>query len=644
MSYIINKTDGSVLTEVVDGTIDQTSTDLTLVGKNSSSYGEFLNENFIKLLESFANTNAPNNPITGQIWYDTTEGRLKVYDGNGFRVSGGTIVSNKVPSNLVQGDIWIDSYRKQLFFYDGTQLTLAGPQFNDQQGLTGLTIETYLDTNQISHTLAMMYVGQALLGIWSKDEFTPATPITGAKAGKIYKGFNTSSLTGVEFRGIISQARGLLNQAGQVKVPEDFVSVTDESTTFQGAVTINNTLPLTLGPGPSTEVRVTNAEFNITPLQSGQEIVLKAKSGNTIKSAVHIKPTTEFVGIFNSAPEAMLHVGTAANSANSNVIIEGNLTVKGVTTSIETTNSAIKDLNLELGKVDTPTDLTADGGGIILKGTTDHSILWFKDAIDVADSNWVVTDHISLDTDKEFKINNVSVLTATRLGSQVRDSSLRTVGNLDILEVVNLKFENNTISSTNTNGDIIISPNGSGVINASSSIVRGLADPVQSTDAVNLQYLLDRVSTTSVGYELDITGLSAVESTLKTQIATILEAVFPVIGPETLLQEYPNGARCRVLCTKQTVGFPALNVAPGFDITYNSALGEADTGTLVSTPSGEATIYGVLPASQVPVVEDFTINTVNTGSATITYTRSVRTFIVSSGAWTWESSGAEIVL
>jgi hypothetical protein len=637
MSYIINKTDGSVLTEVVDGTIDQTSTDLTLVGKNSSSYGEFLNENFIKLLESFANTNAPNNPITGQIWYDTTEGRLKVYDGNGFRVSGGTIVSNKVPSNLVQGDIWIDSYRKQLFFYDGTQLTLAGPQFNDQQGLTGLTIETYLDTNQISHTLAMMYVGQALLGIWSKDEFTPATPITGAKPGKIYRGFNTSSLTGVEFKGIISQARGLLNNAGQVKVPEDFVSVTDAVTTFQGAVTINNTVPLTLGPGPSTEIRVTNAEFNITSLQSNQEIAIKTKFGLSPITAIRIKPATSRVGIFTDAPNAMLDV-------NGDTIIRGNLTVNGTTTSIETTNISIKDLNLELGNVATPTDDTADGGGLILKGTTDHSMLWTKDAIAPEDSNWVFTDHVSLDAGKEFKINNVSVLTATRLGSQVRDSSLRTVGNLDLLEVVNLKLENNTISSTNTNGNIIISPNGSGVVDVASSIIRGIATPVQSTDAVPLQYLLDRVSTTSIGYELDITGLSAVESTLKTQIATILQTIFPIVSPETSLREHPENTRCRVLCTKQTVSFPALNVAPGFDITYNSAIGEADTGTLVTTPSGEATIYGVLPASQVPVVEDFAINTVNTGAATITYTRAVRTFIVSSGAWTWESSGTEIVL
>ena len=66
MSYIINKTDGSVLTEIVDGTIDQVSTDLTLIGKNSSAYGELFNENFVHILENFASTSSPSKPVLGQ--------------------------------------------------------------------------------------------------------------------------------------------------------------------------------------------------------------------------------------------------------------------------------------------------------------------------------------------------------------------------------------------------------------------------------------------------------------------------------------------------------------------------------------------------------------------------------------------------
>mgnify|MGYP003348881638 CR=1 FL=1 len=56
MSYIINKTDGVVLTEIIDGVVDQTVTDITLIGKNSTSYGEFVNENFVHMLENFAKT------------------------------------------------------------------------------------------------------------------------------------------------------------------------------------------------------------------------------------------------------------------------------------------------------------------------------------------------------------------------------------------------------------------------------------------------------------------------------------------------------------------------------------------------------------------------------------------------------------
>jgi len=53
MAYKINKTDGSLLVEIVDSTIDQTATDLTLIGKNVSGFGEYINENFVKLLENF---------------------------------------------------------------------------------------------------------------------------------------------------------------------------------------------------------------------------------------------------------------------------------------------------------------------------------------------------------------------------------------------------------------------------------------------------------------------------------------------------------------------------------------------------------------------------------------------------------------
>ena len=81
MSYKLNKTDGTILTDLVDGTVDNTSSDLTLIGRNYSGFGEFLNENFIKLLENFSSSDEPANPIRGQLWYDTSENKLKIYNG-----------------------------------------------------------------------------------------------------------------------------------------------------------------------------------------------------------------------------------------------------------------------------------------------------------------------------------------------------------------------------------------------------------------------------------------------------------------------------------------------------------------------------------------------------------------------------------
>ena len=94
MAYQINKTDGTIVSTVADGQIDNISTDITLIGKNYSGFGEVLNENFIKILENFANVTAPTAPIKGQIWFDSTESKLKVYSGTAFvPVSSATIAN-----------------------------------------------------------------------------------------------------------------------------------------------------------------------------------------------------------------------------------------------------------------------------------------------------------------------------------------------------------------------------------------------------------------------------------------------------------------------------------------------------------------------------------------------------------------------
>ena len=125
MSYRINRTDGELLVDLTNGVIDNSVTDLTLIGKNYKGFGEWLNENFVRLLENFASTSQPANPLTGQLWYDKQDQRLKIFNGTFFRSATGTIVNSSEPTNLVAGDIWIDNANNRLYLFDGSELTLV---------------------------------------------------------------------------------------------------------------------------------------------------------------------------------------------------------------------------------------------------------------------------------------------------------------------------------------------------------------------------------------------------------------------------------------------------------------------------------------------------------------------------------------
>lgn len=136
MSYTLNLTNGSPLITLSDGNADQTKTSITLIGKNYPGYGQFLNENFIKMLENFSNNSAPASPLKGQLWWDTIDNILKVYTGNlsngntGWKISTGATSSVAPPNDLstIGGDLWFDSANQQLKVYTGSPT--GGPQNN----------------------------------------------------------------------------------------------------------------------------------------------------------------------------------------------------------------------------------------------------------------------------------------------------------------------------------------------------------------------------------------------------------------------------------------------------------------------------------------------------------------------------------
>lgn len=173
MSYIVNKTDGSVLTTLLDGTTN-TETGLTLIGRNYISYGEIQNENFIRLLENFASTLPPGQsvgfaPIAGQLWWDITNQRLRVYNGSEFINVSEQTVGSTAPATVKTGDQWWDTADQQLKLYNGSAWTVINPPYSATQGKSGSLVETVTDTSLNSHTVVNTYTNNRLIAVSSYD-------------------------------------------------------------------------------------------------------------------------------------------------------------------------------------------------------------------------------------------------------------------------------------------------------------------------------------------------------------------------------------------------------------------------------------------------------------------------------------------
>jgi hypothetical protein len=138
MAYTILNTDGTTLTLLADGTVDKSTTSLTLIGKNKNSYGEDFNNNLIKLLANFASSagSPPRSPLKGQIWYDTTNKRLKIYD-DGFQSVSGATIANSEPPGAVTGDLWYDATNEQFKVKLGANWKLVGPSYTKVTGQVG---------------------------------------------------------------------------------------------------------------------------------------------------------------------------------------------------------------------------------------------------------------------------------------------------------------------------------------------------------------------------------------------------------------------------------------------------------------------------------------------------------------------------
>lgn len=169
MAYSILNTDGTTLVLLADGDVDESTTSISLIGKNVNGYGQYINNNFIKLLGNFANTSGspPTNPIKGQLWYDTTVKGLKIYDKVWKTISGATL-SDVQLTTLGSGDFWWDTKNNQLKIIINKKAYVVGPAITSTVGETGFAVPTTpikdINDNALKITLVKSYgVGVAFI-------------------------------------------------------------------------------------------------------------------------------------------------------------------------------------------------------------------------------------------------------------------------------------------------------------------------------------------------------------------------------------------------------------------------------------------------------------------------------------------------
>ena len=283
MAYTINLTDGTIFATIADGTIN-TSSSMTLVGKNYAGYGEFLDENFIHLLENSSNTTAPGAPLEGQLWWDSGNSLLKVYNGSIFKTISAATSSSTAPSSNVTGDLWYDTTNAQLKVYTGTAWLLVGPAFTAGTGTTGAIVDTITDNTAVSHVVIKFYVEDDIVAIMSKDAtFTPQTAIPGFTTVK--PGMQLATAVGAQtplFQGTATDAQLLdgIDSTG-------FLSATSNDTTT-GTLGILNDTGLTVGADQDIKLSVSGTTAQISNQTSGGNLTLSVNVAGTPTTALTI--------------------------------------------------------------------------------------------------------------------------------------------------------------------------------------------------------------------------------------------------------------------------------------------------------------------------------------------------------------------
>lgn len=333
MAYTISLSNGTALlgsTGLPDGTVDSVSTSLALIGKNFPDYGVFYNENLVHLLENFANTSAPTEPLPGQLWFDSVSKVLKLNvsatkgsNNQQWKALAGITSKASRPDSgtgaiaATIGEFWWDTINNQLKVYSGllsqgeNGWITVGPPSNTSTGQSGAQPDTIIDSLSVSHVIIKFFLGGELVAILSKDpEFTPGTAVPGFVTVKPGLNLSTGFLANeLQYHGNANVAYNLIVNGVPIS-GNNFVR-SDVVTTSTVPIVTSNVGGLEIGPVGDFVINVSTSTSTVGMYnnRTNYDTVMFVKTSLGTREVFRANGTTGLLQV-SSDPVSSLGVST----------------------------------------------------------------------------------------------------------------------------------------------------------------------------------------------------------------------------------------------------------------------------------------------------------------------------------------------
>jgi len=587
MAYIINKSDGTILLSVQDGELD-TSTSLGLLGKNYTGYGEVQNENFVFLLENFANSNPPVRPVKGQTWFNSTINVLNAYTGTTW-VPVGAATPSVTPPPEVLGAFWLKTTTEQLYVFTETGWELVGPQGVEGFAKTRAESTILKDVDNVNHAVILFHVNGVVEAICSSAAFTIALSNTVPGFLNLLRGITVSvnsflqgELSGNSATTTRLKTARTINNVSFDGTANIIITSNTNNSLIRGDYLLGNNfngsnqITWSADASPNNVIGKLVARDS-TGSFSAQNITAVAFNGTLSGNVNATTGTSYFNKIISPLIEGQTYTGNAASATRLNpgrfingVLFDGtsNITVSAAAGTLtgDTINSNV--LNSSLRTVGTLISLSvADAGITVGAGNTVRILTTGSNPTIASDTSLT----ISVSAGPSIKF--VQSIEAVQRGSPAapailsNDPTVNIGGPLAKFDKVYANsFIGNADSATqltpgrtingvlfNGTQNITIADNTklplvggtvSGNVTVTGKITLPQA-PTVGTDAVNKDYVDTLVNSRPLFFSLDVRGLSTTGSG-SGSVVSILNAIAPPAG-------IVAGTLCRVAGTVQNV-------------------------------------------------------------------------------------------